>query len=435
MPWALATGIAGLVANVLLVLFFLLAEPFGVSGPLAGDARRDYSWLGPANDLVIVVQFLTFIPVALALRRWLPRTRPVRAATAAAVGAMITVAILQLLLVVGALDFDVQVVLVVVAFLPVYGWVLTVSSTGHRHGTLPRPVTRFGLLLGASYPVGLIIAMAGLIFSWGSATQFAYLLPGVDHRGRWLVGSPGLAAARGPTGVHQAFIVDPQRERNEMRIAYKLLAYLVAAEVAIQAMVMVWAVAGLGKWVDEGGTFDKAVMESAAMPFPEIAGIIVHGINGTFVVPGIALLLLIVSFFLHVRGAIKWAVDPVRPRGRAGPDRLPRPRDPGGRRAARPERPGPLRSGSLHRTAHAHRAAERCCANHRRAGRGAGGGDWRRAGRDVPLRTGRTGAVVWGLVGSFGVPTIPVAVHPAGQGAGSYKGDRGAAGVRDRYRQ
>ena len=177
MQWALATGIAGLVANVLLVLFFLLAEPFGVSGPLADQARRDYSWLGPANDLVIVVQFLTFIPVALALRRWLPRTRPVRAATSAAVGAMITIAILQLLLVVGALDFDVQVLLVVVAFLPVYGWVLTVSSTGHRHGTLPRPVTRFGLLLGASYPVGLLIATAGLILV-GSATQFTYLLPG-----------------------------------------------------------------------------------------------------------------------------------------------------------------------------------------------------------------------------------------------------------------
>ena len=28
--WALTSGIAGLVANVLLVLFFLLAQPFGV---------------------------------------------------------------------------------------------------------------------------------------------------------------------------------------------------------------------------------------------------------------------------------------------------------------------------------------------------------------------------------------------------------------------
>jgi len=97
-----------------------------------------------------------------------------------------------------------------------------------------------------------------------------------------------------------------------MRTAYKVLAYLVAAEVAVQAMVMVWAIAGLGKWVDGGGVFDKSVIEgsieSGAMPFPEVFGILVHGINGTFVVPGISLLLLIVSFFTKVRGAIKWAL-------------------------------------------------------------------------------------------------------------------------------
>ena len=93
-----------------------------------------------------------------------------------------------------------------------------------------------------------------------------------------------------------------------MRTAYKVLAYLVAAEVAVQAMVIVWTIAGLGKWVDSGGTFDKSIMESQGTPFPEAAGIIVHGINGLFVIPGLALLLLIVSFFTKVRGAIKWAV-------------------------------------------------------------------------------------------------------------------------------
>jgi hypothetical protein len=96
-----------------------------------------------------------------------------------------------------------------------------------------------------------------------------------------------------------------------MKTAYKVLAYLVAAEVAVQAMVMVWAIAGLGKWVDGGGVFDKAVIEGSietgAIPFPEVFGILIHGINGSFVVPGIALLLLIVSFFTKVRGAIKWA--------------------------------------------------------------------------------------------------------------------------------
>jgi hypothetical protein len=166
MPWALASGITGLLANVLLVLFFLLAKPFGVSGPAAGEGGEDFMWLGAANDWVIIVQFLTFIPVALALRAWLPPTRSARLTTAAAVGAMVATASLQLLFVAGVLEFDVQVLLVVPTFLVVYTWVLTASSTGHRHGTLPRPVTRFGLLLGASYPVGLVIAAAGLLFPW-----------------------------------------------------------------------------------------------------------------------------------------------------------------------------------------------------------------------------------------------------------------------------
>src|SRR5215211_6130080 len=176
--WALTSGMAGLVANVLLVLFFLLAQPFGVNGPLA-EAGQDFMWLGSANDVVIIVQFLTFIPVALALRSWLPPTRSVRLATAAAIGAMIVVAILQLLLVAGVLKFDVQVILVVAMFLVVYAGVTTVSSTGHRHGTLARSVTRFGLLLGVSYPVGLVIAAAGLLFPWGSAASLAFVIPGV----------------------------------------------------------------------------------------------------------------------------------------------------------------------------------------------------------------------------------------------------------------
>ena len=41
----MTSGVTGLVANVLLVLFFLLAQPFGVNGPLA-EAGQDFMWLG-----------------------------------------------------------------------------------------------------------------------------------------------------------------------------------------------------------------------------------------------------------------------------------------------------------------------------------------------------------------------------------------------------
>jgi hypothetical protein len=92
-----------------------------------------------------------------------------------------------------------------------------------------------------------------------------------------------------------------------MKTAYRVFAYLVAAEVVVQAMLIAWAVAGLGKWVNGGGVFDKSVMESEETPFPEVLGVPLHGLNGMFVIPVIALVLLILSFFTKLRGASKWA--------------------------------------------------------------------------------------------------------------------------------
>jgi heme A synthase len=96
-----------------------------------------------------------------------------------------------------------------------------------------------------------------------------------------------------------------------MRTVYRVLAYLVAIEVAVQAMVMVYAIAGLGKWVDTGGVLDKATFEGAIengeTPFSEVIGFMIHGINGSTVIPAIALLLFVVSFFTRLPGAVKWA--------------------------------------------------------------------------------------------------------------------------------
>lgn len=92
-----------------------------------------------------------------------------------------------------------------------------------------------------------------------------------------------------------------------MKSAYRVLAYLVAIEVAIQAMVMVYAVAGLGLWIDQGGVLNKAAFESGESLFPEMIGLFVHFLNGTMVIPALALALLIVSFFTRLPGAIKWA--------------------------------------------------------------------------------------------------------------------------------
>ncbi len=87
---------------------------------------------------------------------------------------------------------------------------------------------------------------------------------------------------------------------NVMRGAYKVLASVLALQIVIQAAAMVWAIAGLYNFVDDGGTFDKSLMEEGSeSPFPEVAGFAVHFMNGALIVV-VALVLLIVSFFAKV---------------------------------------------------------------------------------------------------------------------------------------
>lgn len=92
-----------------------------------------------------------------------------------------------------------------------------------------------------------------------------------------------------------------------MRTAYKTLAWLIAIEVVVQAAAMVYAISGLFIWVDrDGGVLDKAAIEGGEL-FPELVGLMVHGMNGMMVIPLLALLLLIVSFFAKVPKGTTWA--------------------------------------------------------------------------------------------------------------------------------
>lgn len=93
-----------------------------------------------------------------------------------------------------------------------------------------------------------------------------------------------------------------------MRKTYRVLGYLIAAEVVVQAMAIAYALAGLGYWVaEDGGVLDKQVMESDSVSFAGIGGFMTHGINGMMVIPVLALLFLVVSFFAKLPGASKRA--------------------------------------------------------------------------------------------------------------------------------
>jgi hypothetical protein len=93
-----------------------------------------------------------------------------------------------------------------------------------------------------------------------------------------------------------------------MRATYKVFAWLIALGVVVQAASMVYGVAGLGIWIDrDGGVLDKAAFESEELLFPELVGLMVHGMFGMIGMPALALLFLIISFFAKVPGGVLWA--------------------------------------------------------------------------------------------------------------------------------
>jgi hypothetical protein len=92
-----------------------------------------------------------------------------------------------------------------------------------------------------------------------------------------------------------------------MRSAYRNLAYAIAALIVVQAAAIAWALFGESKFIDDGHNVNKALEDSDTLPFPEVVGFIVHGMNGEILIPLVAIALLIVSFFAKVPEGPKWA--------------------------------------------------------------------------------------------------------------------------------
>ncbi len=95
-----------------------------------------------------------------------------------------------------------------------------------------------------------------------------------------------------------------------MRKTYRILADIVAVLVVIQAAMIVFSIAGLFKWIDDGATLDAGVIKSWQDDPPTFTGAIghfIHVMSGTYLIPLIGLALLVVAFFAAVPGGVKWA--------------------------------------------------------------------------------------------------------------------------------
>jgi hypothetical protein len=90
--------------------------------------------------------------------------------------------------------------------------------------------------------------------------------------------------------------------------AYRFFAYLIALEVIVQASAIAFGVFGESKYINDGNVVDKALVEAHdAGAFTGAPGFAIHTINGTMVVPVLALVLLVIAFFVKVPGGVKAA--------------------------------------------------------------------------------------------------------------------------------
>jgi heme A synthase len=88
-----------------------------------------------------------------------------------------------------------------------------------------------------------------------------------------------------------------------MRTAYRVLAFAIAALVVVQAAAIGYAVFAQLGFIENGGTLDKATIETA----PGFGAYMFHALEG-YAALLVALVLLIVSFFAKIPHGVRWAV-------------------------------------------------------------------------------------------------------------------------------
>ena len=104
-----------------------------------------------------------------------------------------------------------------------------------------------------------------------------------------------------------------------MRRFYSALAWIVAGGVVVQAAAIAFGFGGMVGYVMDGGVVDKALMESQQSTFTGDLGFPIHAIVGGLLMPVVALVLGVVSFFVRgVPRAKTVGVGRVRARVRPG---------------------------------------------------------------------------------------------------------------------
>jgi hypothetical protein len=174
--WGLVAGVTGTLGNVLLAILFLTPA----DGP--------YEWTGPANDTIGIVATLSMIPVAAGLLAVCGNSPGLGAVTSLAILAMVMIAAVSLLFVLGRAPFSADVDSSYVGLVFIFGWLLAVGRAGRASGRLPRQVAGWGVALGAAGLAGAVLLTASALTPAGAALQHVAFAAGA------LAAGPAFAA-------------------------------------------------------------------------------------------------------------------------------------------------------------------------------------------------------------------------------------------------
>jgi hypothetical protein len=149
---AIASGIVGVLATVVLIAFYVLEAPQAVA------AGAKTAPLGAANDALGGVEYLVLVPVAAMLRP--AGNRLSLLAAIGGVAGLVGVALAQELYVFGAIGPAVDYPAIAVGNGLIGVWIATVSLVAPHSVHLPRGLTLFGVAIGAGMlliPVGVFL--------------------------------------------------------------------------------------------------------------------------------------------------------------------------------------------------------------------------------------------------------------------------------------
>jgi hypothetical protein len=109
-------------------------------------------------------------------------------------------------------------------------------------------------------------------------------------------------------------LIPPQHEEIRtreriMKSTYRILAYVIAGLVVVQAALIVYSFSALDKYISDGATITPAIWNATNASFPGTVGFALHWFDGVMFIPVVTLILVVVSFFAKIPGGVKWALS------------------------------------------------------------------------------------------------------------------------------